>query len=165
MVKAYISAGSNLGSREDNLRQAISALQLGGAIVTKVSSAFETEPVGYLDQPWFLNIAVEVETHLSPQELMKLCHETEMALGRIRTFQGAPRKLDLDILLYGDQIVEESGLKIPHPRMANRRFVLEPLAQIAAEVVHAVSKETIRHLLEKCTDSAAVHPFSSGDLR
>ena len=164
IVTAHLSAGSNLGKRQTNLNQAISALGEGGAIPKRISSIFETEPLGFPDQPWFLNIAIEVETSLSPRALLELCRKTEDALGRVRTFQNAPRILDLDILLYGDLILDEPGLTIPHPRMANRRFVLEPLMQIAPEVRHPVEKKTVRSLLETCPDSSKVLVYSSGDL-
>jgi 2-amino-4-hydroxy-6-hydroxymethyldihydropteridine diphosphokinase len=127
-----------------------------GAFVRRVSSVFETEPVGFRDQPWFLNIAIEIETALSPHQLLAVCQEIEAARGRTRPFQWAPRTLDLDILLYGDRIVEEPYLQIPHPRMAQRRFVLEPLTQIAPALVHPVSHQTIAALLASCPDPATV---------
>jgi 2-amino-4-hydroxy-6-hydroxymethyldihydropteridine diphosphokinase len=128
--------------------------------VCKISSLYETEPVGFLSQPWFLNIALEIRTALSPRELLATCREIETGQGRIRTFQGAPRTLDVDILLYGGQIIKEPDLQIPHPRMAQRRFVLEPLAEIAPQIIHPVLLETIQKLLAACSDSSRVVRFS-----
>ncbi len=153
--KAYISAGSNIGDRKANLEFALKSMETGTA-VRKVSSYFETEPVGYLNQPWFLNIAVEVETDLAPLELLNLCKKIEDSGGRIRSFPNAPRTLDLDFLLCGDLVINDPELTIPHPRMAERRFVLEPLAQIAPDVMHPVLKQSIRLLLDKCSDKSKV---------
>ena len=153
MQRAFILAGTNLGDRKANLEFALSSLAKGGT-VRKTSSCFETEPVGFLDQPWFLNQAIELETPLAPSELLSLCQNIESSCGRVRTFPNAPRTLDLDILLYGDCVVDQENLIIPHPRLAERRFALEPLAQIAPEFMHPVLKKSIRSLLEKCPDSS-----------
>ena len=155
MQKAYISAGSNLGNREANLEFALSCLAKGGT-VSKISSCFETEPVGFLDQPWFLNIAVELETRLTPYELLSLCQKIETSGGRVRTFPNAPRTLDLDILLYGDAVINQADLVIPHPRLWERKFALEPLAQIAPDLLHPVLRKPIRSLLEACPDRSEV---------
>ncbi len=154
--KAYISVGSNLGDRKANLKFAMSFLAKK-AIALRNSSYFETEPVGFLDQPWFLNIAVEMETRLTPSELLSFCQEIERSRGRVRTFPNAPRILDLDILLYGDEIINREDLIIPHPRLSERRFVLEPLAEIAPDVLHPVLKKSIRSLFEACPDRSDVH--------
>jgi len=153
MQRAFILSGTNLGDREANLDFARSSLTRGGTVMN-ISSCYETEPVGYLDQPWFLNQALELETPLSPSGLLLLCQEIESSCGRVRTFPNAPRTLDMDILLYGDTVVNEKDLVIPHPRMAERRFVLAPLAEIAPEFVHPVLKKSIRSLLEACQDSS-----------
>ena len=153
MQRAFILSGTNLGDREANLDFARSSLTRGGTVMN-ISSCYETEPVGYLDQPWFLNQALELETPLSPSGLLLLCQEIESSCGRVRTFPNAPRTLDMDILLYGDIVVNEKDLVIPHPRMAERRFVLAPLAEIAPEFVHPVLKKSIRSLLEACQDSS-----------
>jgi 2-amino-4-hydroxy-6-hydroxymethyldihydropteridine diphosphokinase len=126
------------------------------APVNKVSSFFETEPVGYRNQAWFLNIAVEIKTRLFPMDLLHLCNRIETSSGRVRTFSNAPRTLDLDILLYDDLVMNEKVLIIPHPRLAERRFVLEPLAQIAPELLHPVLKKSMRSLLEECRDTSEV---------
>jgi 2-amino-4-hydroxy-6-hydroxymethyldihydropteridine diphosphokinase len=153
---AYLSCGSNLGDRKANLRRAIADLRSAGIPVRRISSVYETEPVGFRSQPWFLNLAVETETLLLPQELLACCLRIEAAHGRIRSFPGAPRPLDLDILLFGGLIIDEPGLQIPHPRMTERRFVLQPLAQIAPEVLHPVRKQQILTLLAGCPDSSRV---------
>jgi len=155
---AYISAGSNIGDREANLDFGARRLGERGKIL-RVSSFFETEPVGYADQPWFLNQVFELETALTPHELLALCNEIERGGGRVRTFSNAPRTLDLDILLYGDRIIDDPDLIIPHPRMSGRRFVLEPFAEIAPDVLHPVGKKTIRELLANCPDTADVRIF------
>lgn len=161
---AFMSVGSNLGDREANLKGAIDGMCEAGIAVQRVSSIFETEPVGFLDQPWFLNIAVEGETRLGPRELLACLQKIEAAHGRVRLFPGAPRTLDVDILLFNNLIIDEPGLQIPHPRMTQRRFVLEPLAQIAPEVLHPVLKKTVRDLLTSCPDSSRVslHSVLSG---
>jgi len=159
-VKAYISAGSNLGDRKANLEFALAELDSAGTVL-QVSPYFETEPVGYADQPWFLNLVIEVETRLAPSELLNLCRGIEASRDRKRSFLNAPRTLDLDILLYGNRVVREENLIIPHPRMTERRFVLEPLLQIAPDLVHPVLKRTIRSLLESCADTSQVRLLSS----
>jgi len=153
---AYLSCGSNMGDRIANLRSAIHDLREGPVLVRRISSVYETEPVGFREQPWFMNIALEVETGLAPRELLAGCQKIEEAHGRIRSFNGAPRPLDLDILLYEDLILDEPSLQIPHPRMAERRFVLEPLEQIAPGVCHPVLGKSIRALLAACPDPSKV---------
>ncbi len=159
MERAFISAGTNLGDRKANLDFAVSSLERGGA-VERISSCFETEPVGFLEQPWFLNQAIALETHLTPSGLLELCQEIELSRGRIRTFPNAPRTLDLDILFYGNVIVHLENLIIPHPRIPERRFVLEPMAEIAPDFVHPVLKKSIRSLLEACSDPSRVRRVS-----
>jgi 2-amino-4-hydroxy-6-hydroxymethyldihydropteridine diphosphokinase len=156
----YISAGSNLGDRKANLESALAFLQRS-CIIRRVSSFFETEPVGYLDQPWFLNIAAELETDLTPSELLNVCKSIEESCGRIRTFPNAPRTLDVDILLYDDVVMREEDLTIPHPGMENRRFVLEPLAQIAPDILHPVTGKSIQLLFKECRDPSEVRRFAS----
>jgi 2-amino-4-hydroxy-6-hydroxymethyldihydropteridine diphosphokinase len=165
---AYILAGSNLGDRQANIQKALSALRESGFVPRKQSDYFETEPVGYSDQPWFLNLAAEIETHLTPHQLLRGCQKIEESLGRLRTFHNAPRTLDLDILLFESIVLDEPCLIIPHPRMAERRFVLTPLAQIAPDVVHPVLKQSIRSLLTCCADPSEVRlyrPGNAGDVR
>jgi 2-amino-4-hydroxy-6-hydroxymethyldihydropteridine diphosphokinase len=154
-TKVFILAGSNLGDREAHLAHAVASLAEAGT-VAHTSSVYETEPVGYPDQAWFLNQAIEMDTRLTPHGLLCLCQSVEASRGRVRYFANGPRTLDLDILLFGDMVVNDKDLIIPHPRMAERRFVLVPLAQIAADIVHPVFKQSIRSLLEHCPDSAGI---------
>jgi 2-amino-4-hydroxy-6-hydroxymethyldihydropteridine diphosphokinase len=159
----YLSAGSNLGRRAETLKRAVVALGRGGSVVNKISPLYRTEPVGFKAQPWFLNLALELQASLSPMDLLEHCQEIELSLGRSRSFPNAPRTLDLDILLYEDQVIDQPLLQIPHPKMTERRFVLEPLAQIAPHVVHPLLGKNIRSLLAACSDQAAVTPYSLGD--
>ncbi|HET9699099.1 MAG TPA: 2-amino-4-hydroxy-6-hydroxymethyldihydropteridine diphosphokinase [Terriglobales bacterium] len=143
---AYISMGSNIGNREGNLRAAIERLrELGN--VTAISSLYETEPVEFTEQPWFLNCVVALETERTPRELLEGMLEMERAMGRERVQPKGPRVIDLDIVLFGEQIVEEPQLEIPHPAMHLRRFVLEPLAEIAPEAKHPRLNQKARQIL------------------
>jgi 2-amino-4-hydroxy-6-hydroxymethyldihydropteridine diphosphokinase len=142
----YLSLGSNLGEREHHLRDAIARLETEGRMVS-VSSFYETEPVEFTDQAWFLNCAVALETTASPQQLIIAILNIERDMGRQRIQKKGPRIIDIDILLFGDQIVDSPALTIPHPAMHHRRFVLEPLAEIAPEARHPGLKKTIRELL------------------
>jgi 2-amino-4-hydroxy-6-hydroxymethyldihydropteridine diphosphokinase len=132
MPLVYIGLGSNLGEREATIRRAIELLGAGGDIeVEAVSSLRETDPVGYEDQPRFLNGAAALTTHLTPQALLERLHEVERQLGRDRSGpRFGPRTIDLDLLLYGDERIDEPGLEVPHPRLTERRFALEPLAEL-----------------------------------
>lgn len=141
----HLSLGSNVGDREANLRAAIEKLAALGE-VTAVSSYYETEPVDYLAQPWFLNCALTMTTELMPRQLLAALLKIEQEMGRKRVQLKGPRVIDLDILLFGSSVVETAQLTIPHPAMHERRFVLEPLAEIAPEVRHPVFKRTIREL-------------------
>lgn len=145
---AYLSLGSNVGDREKNLRDAIANLGKVG-LVTKVSSFYETEPVEFTDQAWFLNCVVAIETELNPERLLSALLEIEKAMGRERTIKKGPRTIDLDILLHGESVLSSRGLTIPHPEMANRRFVLQPLVEIAPGAWHPVLKKTARRLLDE----------------
>ncbi|MBY6177712.1 2-amino-4-hydroxy-6-hydroxymethyldihydropteridine diphosphokinase [Staphylococcus warneri] len=148
MVKAYLGLGSNMGDRAHQLQQAIQIIDRFQHIdVTSVSSIYETEPVGYTDQPQFLNLCIEIETTLKPQELLKRCLETEQALHRVRKIRWGPRTLDVDILLYGNEIIEEDNLIIPHPRMVERAFVLIPLNDIASKHIEPRSQRLIKNLV------------------
>ncbi|HYZ19758.1 MAG TPA: 2-amino-4-hydroxy-6-hydroxymethyldihydropteridine diphosphokinase [Gaiellaceae bacterium] len=132
MEEAYVGIGSNLGDRERNVRRAIELLRADAQIqVIAVSELRETDPVGFVDQPRFLNGAVHVRTVLPPRALLERLLEIERTLGRVRTAaRYGPRTIDLDLLLYGDEVVDEPGLRIPHPRLAERRFALEPLLDL-----------------------------------
>lgn len=146
MYTAYIGIGSNLGNRQENCQRAIGFLQSNDLRVTKQSSMYETEPWGVKEQPGFINMAVEVETGLSPQELLGLLKKIENEMGRIHTIKLGPRVIDLDILLYEDKKIDEDGLKIPHPMMHQREFVLKPLSEIAPEKTHPVLLKKIKDL-------------------
>ena len=146
MTRVAIALGSNLGDREQYLRSAIASL---GAFADdlRVSSVHETAPVGVGEQPTFLNAAAVGVTSLSARALLDRMLEIETRLGRDRPFPGAPRTVDLDLILYGDQILDEPGLTVPHPRFRQRRFVLEPLAEIAADWRDPVTGRTLEELL------------------
>ena len=144
----YLSLGSNLGDRQANLRTAIGRLLELGDVV-EVSSLHETEPVEVTDQPWFLNCAVAVRTELMPREFLAGILAIEKSMGRVRAQPKGPRVIDIDILLFGAQTINTPQLTVPHPAMAERRFVLEPLAEIAPDVVHPKLKKTVRELLKK----------------
>jgi 2-amino-4-hydroxy-6-hydroxymethyldihydropteridine diphosphokinase len=137
MVVVHIGLGANLGDREATIRAALDRLDgEDGIQVVRVSSLRETDPVGYTDQPRFLNGVAELETELAPRELLERLLSVERVLGRVREGpRYGPRTIDLDLLLYGDAVVDEPGLRIPHPRLAERRFVLEPLAELEPDLV------------------------------
>jgi 2-amino-4-hydroxy-6-hydroxymethyldihydropteridine diphosphokinase len=143
---AYIGLGSNIGDKMATCRRALDLLSRAGR-VTRVSAFYSTEPWGYKSQDTFLNAVCELETELSPLALLAACHIIEEELGRNRMFRWGPRTIDLDILLYGDQVINTVELTIPHAQLAERRFVLVPLCDIATQVVHPVLKKTNPRLL------------------
>lgn len=147
MPIAYLGIGSNLGERRNNCLIALRLLAEKGVIIRKASSFYETEPWGIKEQPDFINMAAEVETDLPPDELLKVIKGIEREMGRKETFRWGPRIIDIDILLYNDMIYESADLRIPHPLMHEREFVLEPLSEIAPERVHPLLKKTIIELL------------------
>ena len=155
----YVGLGSNLGERLVNLEQGIQRLGSFSS-VEKISSCYETAPVGYLDQPDFLNMVAALTTELPPHELLRQMKLIEDQMGRKASFRNAPRPIDIDILLYDDIVLESPDLVIPHPRMAERAFVLVPLAEIAPDIVHPVLHERVADLLQK-VDRNGVRRFST----
>jgi 2-amino-4-hydroxy-6-hydroxymethyldihydropteridine diphosphokinase len=143
----YLSLGSNLGDRESNLRTAIEKLGEVGEVIA-VSSLYETEPVEFTAQPWFLNCAVAVRTELMPKLFLSKIQAVERQMGRRRVQPKGPRTIDIDILLFGNSVISVRQLEVPHPAMHRRRFVLEPLNEIAPDVRHPVFKRTVRELLQ-----------------
>lgn len=148
MTRVYLSLGSNLGDRAAYLRRALEALGVAGVRVLRVSRVRETEPVDVVDQPRFLNLVAEAETDLEPGELLARAQEIERELGRVRTQPKGPRTIDIDVLLYGSLVMNTPELAVPHPRMAKRRFVLEPLAELAPDLRHPVTDRTAREMLD-----------------
>jgi 2-amino-4-hydroxy-6-hydroxymethyldihydropteridine diphosphokinase len=156
MKTVYLSLGSNVGDRAANLRAALERLSPLLSEM-RVSPVYETEPVDYAAQGWFLNLVVEGKTDLFPKLLLARTARIERELGRVRTVAKGPRTIDIDILLYGSSVVSATDLEIPHPRMAERRFVLAPLADLAPELRHPVTRRTVREMLDAAPD-AAVRP-------
>jgi 2-amino-4-hydroxy-6-hydroxymethyldihydropteridine diphosphokinase len=160
MNTVYLSLGSNVGDREANLVRATEELARRGARIARQSSFYETEPLEIRDQAWFLNCALEAETGLTPQQLLEALLEIESEMGRHRSVKFGPRNIDIDILLFGASVVDSPALVIPHPRMAERRFVLVPMNEIAADVRHPVLKKTISELLDATADKSVVRMWS-----
>lgn len=147
MTDVFLGLGSNVGDRENQLKEAIRLLdEQSGIKVVKVSSFYETEPVGYVDQPDFLNLCVEIQTELSPKAVLERGLAIEQQLHRVRKERWGPRTLDIDILLYGDRIIEEQDLTIPHPRMTERAFVLIPLQEIAPNKIEPRTQTKIKDI-------------------
>jgi GTP cyclohydrolase-4 len=159
MATAYLSLGSNIGDRKENLAVALKRMEEKARVV-KVSSIYETEPVGYEDQPWFLNLACAVETDLSPNDLLHLAKAIEREMGRTETIHFGPRPIDIDILFYDDLVLDTPDLAIPHPRLAERAFVLVPLKEIAPNLVHPSLGLTIEELLERLENPEEVRLYS-----
>ena len=153
MAITYIALGANLGNRAATLRAAIERLGALGT-VEAVSPLFDTAPVGYLEQPRVLNAVARLRTNLPPRDLLRGLLEIEAALGRVRTLRWGPRGIDLDLLLYDDMVIDEPDLVVPHPRLHERRFVLEPLAALAPDLTHPVLERTVRALLGSSNDQA-----------
>ncbi len=147
-ARAFIGAGANLGEPVRQIRQAQDALQKSPGIkFLGASSLYRTQPVGPVEQPPFINAVFALECNVSPRELLALLLEIEQNMGRVRKERWGPRVIDLDLLFFGEEIIEEPGLEVPHPRLHERRFVLAPLAEIAPDFVHPVIKKSVSELL------------------
>ncbi len=157
MEDVFLGIGSNVGNRAGFLVAALQKLRETASVkIVKISSVYETEPVGVKDQDSFLNGVVRVQTSLAVRDFHARVKNIEREVGRLERIRWGPREIDLDILLFGGQVVDEANLKIPHPEMEKRRFVLQPLAEIGPDVVHPVLKRIMKDLLVSCTDTCAV---------
>jgi 2-amino-4-hydroxy-6-hydroxymethyldihydropteridine diphosphokinase len=150
----YLSLGSNIGDRARNLQAALDRLAAPDLRIVRTSPAYETEPVEYTAQRWFLNLVAEAGTELLPMQLLLRIGRVERALGRVRTVPKGPRTIDIDILFFGRTIVRTARLEIPHPRLAERRFVLAPLADLAPDLRHPITRKTIREMLDAAPQQA-----------
>ncbi|HEY5999450.1 MAG TPA: 2-amino-4-hydroxy-6-hydroxymethyldihydropteridine diphosphokinase [bacterium] len=160
--RVFLSLGSNVGRRPDNLRRALALIAAEPAIrVVAVSRLYSTAPVGYTAQRDFLNGAVELRSQLGPRELLRRLEGIEARLGKSTPFRNGPRLIDIDLVLYGGRVVLERGFEVPHPRMHLRRFVLEPLAEIAPRAVHPGLRRTIAGLLAGLKDDSQVRPWGA----
>ena len=167
MKTVYLALGSNMGDRSENISRAINALGARSIRLVRQSALYETEPVNVRGHGWFLNCAIQAETNLMPLQLLHVLMQIERDLGRKRTSHHNesaddlkdPRPIDIDILLFGESVVRSAELEIPHPRMAERRFVLAPLAEIAGSVRHPIVKQTIAELLAATIDRSQVRPY------
>jgi 2-amino-4-hydroxy-6-hydroxymethyldihydropteridine diphosphokinase len=163
---SYIALGSNLGNKFESCRRAIAAVRASEKTrILRCSSFYRTEPVGKKDQDWFLNGVMAVETLLRPRELLDFLLAVEEGLGRERRERWGPRVIDLDILFYGGEVIQETGLKIPHPRLQDRRFVLVPLHEIAPDLVHPVLRRTVTELLSTLQEGDQVLPVPEEESR
>ena len=155
-MNVYLSLGSNLGEREAYLTRALEKLQEKGIVLVKRSSFYETEPVDVTDQPDFLNLVCQVKTELDPLELLGCCQQVESEMQRLRERNKGPRNIDIDIVLYAEEIVDHPRLTIPHPRWSRRHFVLIPLQEIAPNLRDPVTGRTLQELCSLCPDPAQV---------
>ena len=156
MITTYIALGTNIGEREENLRAALDYLPDVGVDIRRVSSIYETEPVGYLDQDWFLNAVLEGQTELDALDLLRAVRVIEARMGSHKTIPNGPRLMDLDVLLYGNETLDTPELQVPHPRMLERKFVLVPLAEIAPTLRHPSWRAGVTQLLANTRDRSAV---------
>jgi len=162
MTRVFFALGSNVGDKKANVEEAIRWLRKSFE-VRKVSPFYLTEPVGYTDQPWFVNCVVEAETELGPKKVLQMCQGIEKIMGRSKTIKDGPRTIDLDLLLYGDELIEEEGLTVPHQRMHERRFVLKPLTDIAPNLKHPVTGLAVKSMLSKIKGGPKVQRLGRRD--
>ncbi len=157
MVRVFIGLGSNVGDRAGFLQKALVEIANSEKIILKkYSSVYETEPVGKKEQAQFLNMTAELESKLSSRDLLKKLKEVEQSIGRTKSERWGPREIDIDILYYGDEILNEKNLQLPHPEIARRRFVLVPMNEIAGEFIDPMQRVSIKDMLKRCTDTSAV---------
>ena len=154
--RVFLSLGSNLGDRVAKIRKALEQLAGVGVEIRRVSSFYRTEPVDFRPQAWFVNCVAEAETHLMPMQLLQAVKLVERALGRRPAAANRPRPIDIDILLYENAVVRSAALSIPHERMAERRFVLLPLRELASNLRHPVTKRTVLEMLQEAGDTSQV---------
>lgn len=162
MKLVYLGLGSNLGNREGTLQSALQTLEGADLQFVRASGLYETEPIGLREQPWFMNLVAEFRTNLFPRQLLHRIQRVELALGRRRMLLNGPRTIDIDILLYGNSVVKMEALEIPHPRFRDRRFVLEPLAELNAGLRDPVSGLTVAELLQRLEGQAVRRLPASG---
>lgn len=162
---AFLGLGSNVGDREAALDEALERLAARGFRVARRSSLWLTEPVGGPPQEWFLNAAAVGETALAPEDLLEACLAVEREMGRVRTVRNGPRRIDVDVLLFGAERRDGPGLVLPHPRLHERRFVLEPLAEIAPDLVHPVLGASVAELLARCPDTSVARRLAPARTR
>ncbi|MBN1397622.1 MAG: 2-amino-4-hydroxy-6-hydroxymethyldihydropteridine diphosphokinase [Bacteroidetes bacterium] len=157
MARVFIGLGSNVGNRAEYLQKALIEIANSEKIsLNKYSSVYETEPVGKKEQPQFFNMTAELESKLSSRDLLNKLKEIESSIGRTKRERWGPREIDIDILYYGDEILNEKNLQLPHPEIARRRFVLVPMNEIDAEFIDPMRCESIKDLLKRCSDTSAV---------
>jgi len=162
VATVYLGLGSNLGDRKHNLAQALELLSKH-VVIELISSVYETEPAGYREQPLFLNAVCRISTGLNPEKLLRLAKKIEAKLGRTPGFPNAPRPIDIDILFYDNQVLNDKELTIPHPRLAERAFVLVPMAEIAPDLVHPGNKKTVKELLDDLGAVTGVRKWSEAE--